>query len=283
VNGATFAAGQAIDISADATDADDGIARVEFFAGTLKLGQVTAPGPYMFAWLNAPPGSHTLTAVAFDTRDAQRTSSPVTVTVLESGSTTGGELTLQNGLNGYSSTRDTYLSSHHSTLVFGSADSMPDQYSRYAGLVRFAIFNSEGGPIPDGATIQAATLEVYKFTPYNMTYAVHRLLREWAEDSATWQQSRPGQPWAVAGAGGSGTDYEPLPDAQFTVGWDPAWLTFDVTSGVQQMSAGEPNRGWKLTPVSGYISGLKRFHTKEVVATPDLRPKLTIRYSINSP
>jgi hypothetical protein len=279
-NGATFAAGQSINISADATDSDDGIARVEFFAGTLKLGQATA-SPYTFTWIDAPPGSHTLTAVAFDTRDGQGTSPPVAITVLEPD--TAGTVTLQNGVNGYSSTRDTYLSSYHPTLVFGSNAYIIDQYSRYAGLLRFAVFNSEGGPIPDGATIHTATLAVYKSTPYNMTYAVHRLLREWSEDSATWQQSRPGQPWAVAGAGGSGTDYAPLADAQFTVGWDPAWLNFDVTSAIQQMSAGEPNRGWKLVPVSGYLSGLKRFHTKEVVTTPDLRPKLTISYSIDSP
>jgi hypothetical protein len=196
----------------------------------------------------------------------------------------GGSITLQDGINGYTLTRDTYLSAFHPSLAFGNATFVYDhKANNYAGLFRFRIFQREGGPIPDGATINSARLALYKETPYNMVYSVHRLLRDWSEEAATWQQRFPGQPWTVPGASGSGTDYAAVADAQASVGWDPGWVEFNVTSAVQQMSAGQPNWGWRFLPVSGYLSGLKRFPSREFQTTPGLRPKLTVSYSVTSP
>ena len=282
-NGATFATGQSIRITANATDPDGAIARVEFYQGSLKIGQVTT-SPYTFDWTNAPSGSHALTAVAFDDQLAQTTSAPVTVTIQPGESEPGGSITLQDGIDGYGLTRDTYLSSFHPSLAFGTAAFVYDhKANNYAGLFRFRIFQSEGGPIPNGATITSATLALYKESPYNMVYAVHRLLRDWSEEGATWQQRLPGQPWTTPGASGSGTDYAAVADAQASVAWDPGWVQFNVTGAVQQMSAGQPNWGWRLLPVSGYLSGLKRFYSRESPTTPELRPKLTISYSVDSP
>jgi hypothetical protein len=281
-NGATFESGQPIVITADATDPDGAIVRVDFFQGSLKLGEdTTPPSPYTFTWNNPPSGTHSLTAVAFDDRGAQTTSPPVTVTVEASA---GASVTFQDGLNGYTLTRDTYLSSFHPSLAFGTSPFIYDhRANNYVGLFRFAIFQSEGGPIPDGAIIQSATLSLYKESAYSMTYAVHRLVRDWSEAAATWQQALPGQPWAVPGAAGSGTDYAAVADAQGSVGYDPGWLQFDVTTGIRQMSAGQPNRGWKLVPISGYLNSLKRFHSRDSQVAPALRPKLTVSYSISSP
>ena len=200
-NGATFAAGQSVTISADAMDADGSIARVEFFSGAVKLGQDSS-SPYIFAWSNPPSGSHTLTAVATDDVGGQTTSAPVTITVSAG---TSGQVELQEGLSGYTGTRDTYLSRFHPSLAFGTAGFIYDQRTdNYAGLFRFAIFNSEGGPIPDGAIINSAMLALYKESYYNMSYAVHRLLREWSEEAATWQQALPGQPWAMLAPAAAG-------------------------------------------------------------------------------
>jgi len=38
---------------------------------------------------------------------------------------------------------------------------MLDQGTSYADLVRFAVFESQGGPVPDGATITSAKLSIY--------------------------------------------------------------------------------------------------------------------------
>lgn len=69
-----------IAIRAAASDADDGVASVEFYAnGSLKGTDSNAP--YEHLWSDVPMGSYTLTAIARDTRGAATASSPVNVSV----------------------------------------------------------------------------------------------------------------------------------------------------------------------------------------------------------
>ena len=82
-NGASFAFKATITINATATD-DVAVAKVEFFAGTTKLGEDTT-APYSFSWRTAGPGTYTLTARATDSGGAVTTSSPVTITVRKKG------------------------------------------------------------------------------------------------------------------------------------------------------------------------------------------------------
>ncbi len=56
-SGATFSAGENITISADASDSDGSIAKVEFFHGSTKLGEVTSP-PYDYTWSDVPAGRY---------------------------------------------------------------------------------------------------------------------------------------------------------------------------------------------------------------------------------
>jgi alpha-tubulin suppressor-like RCC1 family protein len=88
-SGATLASGIPVDVSANATDADGAIAKVEFFDGATKLGEVDAPTspPSMFTLTVAAglaPGSHSLTARATDNAGVFADSVPVSVAVLAS-------------------------------------------------------------------------------------------------------------------------------------------------------------------------------------------------------
>ena len=76
-------------IDTTASDSDGAIARVEFFDGTTKLGEVTN-APYSFLWTNAPLGTRTLTARAYDDEGTNTPSSAVTVFVV----TTAGAVTM---------------------------------------------------------------------------------------------------------------------------------------------------------------------------------------------
>lgn len=78
-NGASFTAPALIVIEASASDLD-GIARVEFFQATTKLGEDTS-APYQFFWSNVPAGNYSLTAIATDNKGASATSPSVTITV----------------------------------------------------------------------------------------------------------------------------------------------------------------------------------------------------------
>ena len=78
--GATFQAPAAVVLTADATDHDGQVARVDFYAGTTLIG-TDATSPYTVTWADVPEGSYTLKAVATDSAGAQTTSTSVNVTV----------------------------------------------------------------------------------------------------------------------------------------------------------------------------------------------------------
>jgi chitinase len=79
-NNATFTAPASISFTANASDADGSVTKVEFFNGSTSLGAATA-APYTVNWTNVSAGSYTVTAVATDNTGATTTSSPVTLTV----------------------------------------------------------------------------------------------------------------------------------------------------------------------------------------------------------
>jgi hypothetical protein len=79
-NGASFTAPANITISADATDSDGTITKVDFYQGSTLLGTDTA-SPYSFTWTGAGAGAYTLTARATDNLGAETTSAAVNITV----------------------------------------------------------------------------------------------------------------------------------------------------------------------------------------------------------
>ena len=78
-NGALLHA-TSVTISASAADSDGTVSKVEFFQGSVKLGQVLS-APFSFVWNNVAGGSYSLIAVATDNSGASTVSSPVSITV----------------------------------------------------------------------------------------------------------------------------------------------------------------------------------------------------------
>jgi len=79
-NNATYTQGASINLTANASDADGSIARVEFYQGSTLLNSDNT-APYSFTWTNAAAGTYSITARAFDNTGASRTSSAVIITV----------------------------------------------------------------------------------------------------------------------------------------------------------------------------------------------------------
>ncbi len=78
--GASFSAGSTITVSANASDSDGSVSKVEFFRGGTSLG-IDTSAPYSVSWTNASAGSHTFKAVATDNNNAVTSSATVSVTV----------------------------------------------------------------------------------------------------------------------------------------------------------------------------------------------------------
>jgi len=279
--GQIFTQSQAITLVANPIDPEGRVNSVHFLDGTTALATLNAP-PWQFVIPNAALGSHTYSARVTDEAGNTGTSAGVTVQVNpdNTGATT---VVLQDGLNGYSGTRDTYLYSFWSTYNLGALTTMVEQGGYSFPLVRFAIFNREGGPVPDNATVTSAKLALYKTTYYNATFSASRLLCDWRETEITWNLCRNGTNWVSGGAAGVGTDYLSVADGVGSVGWDPGvWLEIDVKNGLTAMqTAAAPNYGWRIVRTAGDNVNQKRFNTRNFMTNPSLRPKLTISYTTN--
>jgi regulation of enolase protein 1 (concanavalin A-like superfamily)/phosphatidylserine/phosphatidylglycerophosphate/cardiolipin synthase-like enzyme len=79
-NGATFTAPANITISANASDGDGAVTRVDFFNGATLVQSVTT-APYAITWSNVPSGTYTLSARVTDNAGGVTTSSSATITV----------------------------------------------------------------------------------------------------------------------------------------------------------------------------------------------------------
>ena len=83
-NNATFSEPATVSLAANASDDDGSVSKVEFFQGSVKLGEDVS-SPYTLDWTGVLGGSYTLTAIATDNLGAQSTSSPVTIYVSQQG------------------------------------------------------------------------------------------------------------------------------------------------------------------------------------------------------
>jgi hypothetical protein len=186
-------------------------------------------------------------------------------------------VTLQEGLNSYTGTTDTDAWSGDPDANRGTQQSILLNWSTNFALIRFPIFASEGGPVPNGATISSATLSLYKSNNLDSNFQAQRLLRDWNETQATWNNAAAATPWQTPGAQGA-MDVASSADGQGSVGAAPAWLDINVTSGLQAFAGGAANYGWKVTWTSG-TTGAKEFVSRNNVGSPSLRPKLTVVYT----
>jgi hypothetical protein len=81
-SGSTWRINGPVTVKAAASDPDDGVARVAFFAGTQSLGNGTlVNGVYTISWTPTAQGTYALTARAYDTSGSSTTSATVSVRV----------------------------------------------------------------------------------------------------------------------------------------------------------------------------------------------------------
>jgi len=275
-NGNNIVLGNSFNLSANASDPDGQIDRVEFYGNGVFVGESLA-APHQVQWAPTALGQAEIKAVAYDNDGASTTSANITVNV-SAGNNGSETVVLQNGLNGYDGTQDTHLSRWHKSINFGGASNQPDHGKNYVRLYRFAIFQSEGGPVPDGAVIQSAVLKLYKYTYYNYSYELHNVLRPWTEKQATWNQASSGNNWSQPGGLQVGSDISASPAATANAAWQPGWVEFDVTNAVDTIVNGQDNLGWSVISGTGN-SNLKRYYTSESTDNTSLRPKLEIKYA----
>src|SRR4051812_19475562 len=173
-------------------------------------------------------------------------------------------------------------------------DLIPDDTTSV--LIKFKIFASEGGPVPDASTIQAATLAFYRNDGPASIFAVHRVLRAWDEAAVSWLNTGASGAWSSSGGAfppdiASGADSQVTMPASTGCPADPpapasCWFRFDVTASVSAFSGNVPtNNGWKLRYVSDADGTQtsshtpKEFYSSENTRGMEMRPTLTVTWS----
>ena len=190
------------------------------------------------------------------------------------GSFTLGELTFQNGADGYQSAVDVELRQAYPDIAYPSNQTLRaylpldvNEGNEQQALLHFNdIFGDAGGKIPQDSKILRASLLLWGTAPSEGNLFLHRLLRDWGPD-ADWND-------LVAGVSRNDADACAIADSRLSVYYSAGQLyAFDVRESLSAWQT-DPvtNYGWQV--VSDGADGFE-FASSEY-ATPTLRPRLEV-------
>src|SRR3989344_2490397 len=194
-------------------------------------------------------------------------------------------VTLQEGLNNYSGTTDTYINTYSKLTNYGSATILAlYPYNSVKPIIRFDL-----SAIPANAIINSATLSMYASSwggsSGNNKNLIYQILdKNWQESQANWNIYSTSNNWSTAGLG-YGTDIASSPSVTIVTGYAPApmWVDLNVATLVQNWVNGTyPNYGvaYSNTYTSGGGGPTPQFYSSEYTTDTALRPKLVINYTV---
>lgn len=183
---------------------------------------------------------------------------------------------LQEGLEGYSGTRDSWIDDINQSTNYGSSGSLAIEANRHKKiLIRFEL------PMLDaGAQLISAQLRFNVSTRTNPTpleVRLYPLRRGWDEATVNWLQAGSGVSWQRPGAGGSLDRREDILARGTLDANANSWIEMDVTSIVQY---------WMEQPGENYgvlIEGIEQGGVGFVLRSSEHawqphRPQLVITY-----
>ena len=178
---------------------------------------------------------------------------------------TGVTVNLQEGLNGYSGMRDTYVASAQPTTNYGEsatllADGADNLNGQIVPLIKWLNTN-----IPSGKTVTAASVQMNVFDPTTGTYDLYAMNTTWAEDTANWNNTNP-----LTNKGALLGSFAPLTTGVYTVTLNAAGVAL-----VQSWINGNANNGLMIVDRNN-TNGIDIRSSER--ATISSRPKLTITY-----
>ena len=165
---------------------------------------------------------------------------------------------------------DTYLSAVAPDDTHGADRAVrADVDPMKIGLLRFDLSS-----IPPAAVVESAELVVHISEALeDGELVVHRMLEDWSESEATWNQRSAGTPWATAGAGTGSYD----PALLFSLSArDIATYTLPLATVQAWVTQSAQNHGmrWMSTSTDGRGVDFKSSETSQT----ELRPFMRIQY-----
>jgi hypothetical protein len=187
-------------------------------------------------------------------------------------------VTFQNGVASYTGTVDTFLrgttagNTNFNTNTGLEWDDNSGTTTDEITLLRFAnLFESEGGPIPNGATITSASL-IYRTASSSSALGnpanVYESLVNWTGSTVTYNNFG-------GEAGVQADEYNPALIASAPATAVNTQYTINVTASVQRWSNGTANYGWIFLPTAD--DGAILYSSNH--ATISNRPRLSVTYT----
>ena len=155
--------------------------------------------------------------------------------------------------------------------------------------------------LPEGVTVESASLELYRFggdAAADMQIALYRVIRGWTEgtgddfwpgggyvpDGATWNTYDGSNSWSTAGSDyDTTTDYGNGPNGivdrvTLPAGTGNGWVTLNATAAVRAwIEDGRPNYGLLLRPLGG--DHTYHYYRSRNHGTASQRPRLVVTYT----
>ncbi|GAB4406595.1 MAG: hypothetical protein Kow00123_19270 [Anaerolineales bacterium] len=251
-------------------------------SGSAGPTNTPTPTPAQATATHTPTRTPTFTAGPTATPTRTPTATPTPTPTFTPGPTpVATTVTFQQGLNGYTGVRDTYISDYSddsnynwdTILIVRSQDVI-------ASLLRFDLSG-----IPSNATVQSAQLQVYTVGQSNSAYMCARpyaVLRPWVDSQATWNRPQGVETWAAPGCNGIGTDRSDIGGEEVWLQFTNRWYTFDVTNIVQAWVLDPANnRGLVLKSTCNMAEPVQYSLAGSDYETSSLRPKLVVQYTLD--
>ncbi|MGZ5526497.1 MAG: DUF4347 domain-containing protein [Methylomonas sp.] len=185
--------------------------------------------------------------------------------------------TFQDGVNGYTGTTDTYLSSSSSGTNYGSSGTLqiitPLLGSTQQSLISFDLSSIPAGSIVTGASVTFTASSAISLLP---SVNMYKMLSSWAESTSTWSSLGSGVSTNnVEASNTADASWGALLGLNGTATFASAAMTSTVQSWINDPAS---NKGWLLT--AGITS--VQFYSSET-ATIAYRPQLLVTYTAPTP
>lgn len=187
-----------------------------------------------------------------------------------------------NEASGY----DTYLDSANPNSNSGSLTTL--LIGETSGVVQKGrtLIKFDLSSIPSTATINSAVLSLWVKTDYSTNarnFKVYRVLLNWVELEATWNNWKTGTAWTTAGCGSAGNDFNPTVWATTAFAASESAGTekqfdLDTTEFVKLIDGTYQNYGWKIQ-ADTELNDAYQFYSSGEETFTERRPKLVVEYT----
>lgn len=203
-------------------------------------------------------------------------------------------ITLQQGVDGYTGTKDTWIRNTSPTYNFG-AGTVFRAGDVGIGTADRGLISFDISSIPPGAIITAATLKLYcvnedSTTDFNVS--VYRVLRAWGEGTgdnagkvadtgeSSWNDAEHDiSAWGTAGCANTTTDRAAVATDSIAITSPAAWYNWNVLADVLAWHGGAANEGLcVINDSEGSANSRKNFRSKDYLIA--YRPILEVVFSL---